>query len=91
MMKLCMEKNHCQIKCPVMTGSGSQIYGLLLAYQFVHPGKKLLFMGGEIAQWSEWSHDNSLEWYLFKWERHTGIQLLVSDLNRIYQNYSGTA
>lgn len=58
---------------------------LLLSYQFMHPGKKLLFMGGEIAQWSEWSHDNSLEWPLVKWERHSGIQLLVSDLNRIYR------
>jgi 1,4-alpha-glucan branching enzyme len=58
---------------------------LLLAYMWGHPGKKLLFMGGEIAQWREWSHDESLEWHLLKWESHQGVQRLVSDLNRLYR------
>lgn len=59
---------------------------LLLAYQFMHPGKKLLFMGMEIAQWTEWAHDDALDWKLTNWERHSGMQLLVSDLNRIYRS-----
>jgi 1,4-alpha-glucan branching enzyme len=52
----------------------------------MHPGKKLLFMGGEFAQWDEWSHDQSLQWHLTQWERHNGIQKLVADLNTIYRN-----
>lgn len=59
---------------------------LILTYEFVHPGKKLLFMGGEFAQWDEWSHDFSLQWHLTQWERHSGIQKLVADLNSIYRN-----
>jgi 1,4-alpha-glucan branching enzyme len=59
---------------------------LLISYQFMHPGKKLLFMGMEIAQWTEWAHDIALDWKLTKWERHSGMQLLVSDLNRIYKS-----
>ena len=58
---------------------------LLLSYQFNHPGKKLLFMGGEFAQFVEWNHDRSLNWELTQWERHSGIQLMVGDLNRIYR------
>ncbi len=59
---------------------------LILAYEFVHPGKKLLFMGGEIAQWDEWNHDYSLQWHLTQWERHSGVQKLVADLNALYRN-----
>jgi 1,4-alpha-glucan branching enzyme len=59
---------------------------LLLAYQYAHPGKKLLFMGGEIAQWSEWQHDGSIEWHLSQWDRHNGVQLMVSDLNKLYKS-----
>jgi len=59
---------------------------LLLSYQFSHPGKKLLFMGGEFAQWREWSHDHPLEWHLTQWDRHKGVQLMVSDLNRLYKS-----
>ncbi len=61
---------------------------LLLSYQFMHPGKKLLFMGSENAQWTEWSHDSALEWSLTQWERHKGVQLMISDLNRIYRTIS---
>lgn len=57
---------------------------LLIGYQFLHPGKKLFFMGGEFGQWSEWSHDRSLDWHLSQWGRHSGIQLYVTDLNRHY-------
>jgi 1,4-alpha-glucan branching enzyme len=58
---------------------------LLYAYMYAQPGKKLLFMGGEIAQWSEWNHEASLEWELLDYEPHQGIKRLVGDLNRLYR------
>ncbi|HSF15453.1 MAG TPA: 1,4-alpha-glucan branching protein GlgB [Vicinamibacteria bacterium] len=58
---------------------------LLFAYMYGLPGKKLLFMGGEIAQWGEWQHDGSVEWHLLRNDRHRGIQDLVSQLNRLYR------
>ncbi len=57
----------------------------LYAYMWAHPGKKLLFMGGEIAQESEWSHERSLDWHLLERPEHAGIQSLVRDLNRLYR------
>jgi 1,4-alpha-glucan branching enzyme len=53
-------------------------------YMWAHPGKKLLFMGGEIAQEQEWNHDSSLSWDLLDSPRHAGVQRLVRDLNRVY-------
>ncbi|WP_297447083.1 1,4-alpha-glucan branching protein GlgB [Acidiferrobacter sp.] len=58
---------------------------VLLAYMFCHPGKKLLFMGAEIAQWREWNHEDSLDWHLLDYEPHRGIQRLVRDLNALYR------
>lgn len=58
---------------------------LLCSYQYFHPGKKLFFMGGELGQWSEWSHDSSLDWHLTQWDRHSGVQLLMADLNHLYR------
>ena len=58
---------------------------LLYAYMWTHPGKKLLFMGGEFGQWHEWNHDESLQWHLLQWESHQGIQRMVADLNRVYR------
>jgi len=58
---------------------------LLLSYMYAQSGKKLLFMGGEIGQWSEWNHDGSLDWHLVEFPRHAGIQRLVADLNRLYR------
>jgi 1,4-alpha-glucan branching enzyme len=52
---------------------------------WTHPGKKVLFMGDEIAQWHEWNHDESVQWHLLQWESHHGMQKLVMDLNRIYK------
>ncbi len=57
---------------------------LLFAYQWGMTGKKLLFMGGEIAQRQEWRHDQSLDWHLLKYPPHKGVQQLVRDLNRLY-------
>lgn len=57
---------------------------LLHAYQYAHPGKKLLFMGSEIAQWHEWTEQSELDWALCEFDKHKGINLLVQDLNRLY-------
>jgi 1,4-alpha-glucan branching enzyme len=56
----------------------------LLAWMWAHPGKQLLFMGGEIAQSTEWSHDRSVEWDLLQYPEHKGVQELVRRLNRLY-------
>jgi len=58
---------------------------LLLTYLYGHPGKKLLFMGGEFAETSEWAEDRSLHWYLLDHGRHQGVKQLVDDLNALYQ------
>jgi 1,4-alpha-glucan branching enzyme len=50
-----------------------------------HPGKKLFFMGGEIAQWKEWNHEESLEWHVLEYPFHQGIQRWVKDLNHLYK------
>jgi 1,4-alpha-glucan branching enzyme len=57
----------------------------LYAYMWAHPGKKLLFMGGELAQEAEWSHERSLDWHLLEQPAHAGIQSLVRDLNLLYR------
>jgi 1,4-alpha-glucan branching enzyme len=55
----------------------------LLAWMWAHPGRTLLFMGGELAQWREWSHDSSLDWYLLDDPAHRGVHDLVRALNRV--------
>ncbi|GAB6280766.1 MAG: 1,4-alpha-glucan branching protein GlgB [Thermovirga sp.] len=57
---------------------------LLYGYMFAHPGKKLLFMGGEFAQESEWDHESSLDWHMAEQGPHAGMARWVADLNRIY-------
>jgi 1,4-alpha-glucan branching enzyme len=52
---------------------------------WTHPGKKLLFMGGEFAHEREWSHDHPLDWHLLADPGHRGVQNLVRDLNRLYR------
>ena len=61
---------------------------LLYTYMFTFPGKKLLFMGNEIAQGREWNFDASIEWYLLEYASHSGMLALVSDLNQLYRNNS---
>src|SRR5690606_5158153 len=51
-------------------------------FMWAQPGRKLLFMGGEFGQWSEWDHDAGLDWALLEAGRHSGVQRLVGDLNR---------
>ncbi|MFC1707320.1 1,4-alpha-glucan branching protein GlgB [Planctomycetota bacterium] len=58
---------------------------LLFAYMYAQPGKKLLFMGGEIAQPREWYHEAELDWHVLGDHQHTGIQGLLRDLNRVYR------
>jgi 1,4-alpha-glucan branching enzyme len=58
---------------------------LLYGYMFGHPGKKLLFMGGEFGQWQEWNHDAEPQWELLDSPPHQGILQWVADLNRIYR------
>ena len=57
----------------------------LFAYMWAHPGKKLLFMGGELAQEREWDADGSIDWHLLERAGHRGVQQLVRDLNRLYR------
>jgi 1,4-alpha-glucan branching enzyme len=58
---------------------------LLFGYMYTQPGKKLLFMGGEIGQWKEWNHDSSLDWKLLGFSNHEGIRSWVRDLNKFYR------
>jgi 1,4-alpha-glucan branching enzyme len=57
----------------------------LYGYMWTHPGKKLLFMGGEFAQRREWTHEGELEWWVCGMPEHAGVKRLVSDLNRVYR------
>jgi 1,4-alpha-glucan branching enzyme len=57
----------------------------LYGYMCSHPGKKMLFMGGEFGQWQEWNHDSSMDWHLCAYAPHAGIQRLVRDLNHLYR------
>jgi len=69
-----------------MPGDDWQRFGNLRAYftfMYGHPGKKLLFMGSELAQTQEWNHNHSLDWHLLEQQAHLGIQSLVRDLNHI--------
>jgi len=57
----------------------------LLAWMWAHPGKQMLFMGGEIAQSEEWDDDTSVDWHLLEYPEHRGMQHLVRELNRCYR------
>lgn len=58
---------------------------LLFATMYLQPGKKMLFMGDEFAQWREWDHDRSLDWHLVSESAHAGVQNWVTELNRVYR------
>jgi len=67
-----------------------QLAGLrsLLGYMFGLPGKKLLFMGGEFGQWTEWNHDGTLDWALLDFPAHDGVRAWVRDLNHLYRRHA---
>jgi 1,4-alpha-glucan branching enzyme len=70
-----------------MPGDNNQKFAhlrTLFAYMMGHPGKKLLFMGGEIAQFAEWSFERSLDWHLLEYPLHRGLNAMVKDLNALY-------
>ena len=72
-----------------LPGSVEQKFAQLRAlygYMWAHPGKKLLFMGGEFGQWREWTETESLDWHLVEDKFHSGVQRLVRDLNRVYDS-----
>ncbi|MDH3752025.1 MAG: 1,4-alpha-glucan branching protein GlgB, partial [Gammaproteobacteria bacterium] len=72
-----------------MPGDDWQRFANLRAYfatMYAHPGKKLLFMGSEIAPYQEWNHDQSLDWHLLEYPNHQGVQRLVQDLNDLYRS-----
>ncbi|TWR25917.1 1,4-alpha-glucan branching protein GlgB [Mucilaginibacter pallidiroseus] len=59
---------------------------LLYSYMFSHPGSKLMFMGSEFAQSSEWNYQNSLDWHLLQYESHNGMKEAVKALNHLYRS-----
>ena len=72
-----------------MPGDDWQRFANLRAYmgfKYCHPGKKLLFMGGEFGQCAEWSHDRSLDWHLLQYDPHRSVQTLIRDLNQLYRS-----
>jgi len=71
-------------KAPGDTWQRAATLRVLYAFMYVHPGKKLLFMGGEFGQWREWTHEESLDWHLTDHQPHAGIARYVEDLNRLY-------
>jgi 1,4-alpha-glucan branching enzyme len=74
-----------------MPGDDWQMFANLRAlygYMWAHPGKKLLFMGGEFAQRREWTHDGELEWWVSDLPEHAGVKRLIRDLNRVYRRES---
>ncbi len=73
----------------MMAGDEWQKYAnlrLLFGYMYGMPGKKLLFMGDELAQWPEWNHESSIEWHVTQEPHHAGVQHWVKDLNHLYQS-----
>jgi len=70
-----------------MNGSASPIT-LLYTFMYTYPGKKLLFMGCEFGQGTEWNSNKDLDWYVLDYAHHKGVQTLVKDLNHIYQTHS---
>jgi 1,4-alpha-glucan branching enzyme len=74
-----------------MPGDRWQKFANLRAYytfMYTMPGKKLLFMGAELGQWSEWNHDASLEWHLLQQPEHAGLQRALKDLNWLYRSHT---
>ena len=61
---------------------------LMYTFQWTYPGKKLLFMGGEIGQSAEWNHHESLDWWLTQFPIHSSVSTLIKDLNTMYLDFA---
>src|SRR5260370_30831513 len=59
---------------------------MFYAWMYAHPGKKLLFMGGEFGQWAEWNHGQSLDWHLLQYPFHDGLRKLIQHMNYLYKS-----
>lgn len=84
-MRSCTARARCSARCPADNWQKYAGVRALFAYQWAHPGKKLTFMGNELAQWGEWDHDNSIDWDCLNWQEHASVQRLVADLNKLYK------
>jgi len=85
--KWCMARRRCSARCPVTTGKSLPICVRLYGFMWAYPGKKLLFMGCELAQPTEWADGSQLPWHLEQQAPHQGVQRLVRDLNRVYRAF----
>ncbi len=84
-----MAKARSSTRCPATAGSSSPTCACSYAWMWAHPGKKLLFMGGEFGQWREWNHERGLDWQVLFGREHAGLQKLVRDLNRSTPGHPG--
>jgi 1,4-alpha-glucan branching enzyme len=88
----CTARARSSARCRATTGSSSPTCACCYAPTCGRqPGKKLLFMGGELGQWREWNHDDSLDWHLLDDPGHAGISAALGDLNRLYRERAGAA
>lgn len=79
------QKNMVALMALGQNGDAITVSNKMYAYMMAHPGKKLLFMGGEFAQYAEWNFHTSLDWHLTDFPLHRGMQKMVSDLNKLYK------
>ena len=81
----CTARARCSTRCRATAGSASPTCARSTAYMWAHPGKKLLFMGGELARSASGTTTAALDWHLLDAAEHAGVQALVRDLNRAYR------
>jgi 1,4-alpha-glucan branching enzyme len=74
-------------KMPGLRGEKFANLRAFYAYMWARPGKKLIFMGSEFGQWTEWNHDGSLDWHYAEADEHGGLSRLIADLNRCYREH----
>lgn len=89
MMKWFTERNHCWTKCREYEDKFKGLKSFLV-YMYTHPGKKLTFMGTELAQFIEWDEKRELDWMLLDYDAHRDVHRFVKTLNKYYQENSCT-
>ena len=85
MMRWSTASGRSSTRCPAISWQKFANLRLLYTYMFAQPGKKLLFMGGEIGQWWEWNANTSLDWHLLDYEPHRKLKAFVTDFNGLYR------